>query len=30
MIVEFEKSFVKWLTKIKENDAFQRFENAIL
>jgi len=30
MNVEFEKLFVKWLTKIKDNDTLQRFENAIL
>lgn len=30
MIVEFDKSFVKWLAKIKDNDTLQRFENAIL
>lgn len=30
MIVEFDKSFVKWLTKIKDNIALQRIENEIL
>ena len=30
MIVEFDKSFVKWLTKIKDNVALQRIENEIL
>lgn len=30
MNVEFDKSFVKWLTKIKDNDALQRIENEIL
>lgn len=30
MNVKFDKSFVKWLTKIKDNDALQRIENEIL